>query len=87
MSIFHLSNHLLPIMKQIMTLNEYLNYHELSLKSFADRCGLSAPTIMRLRDGKHIPSRRSLKAIIKASGGDISVEDLMQLDQPTKKET
>ena len=34
-----------------MTLKDYLNQNKLSLKVFGDLCGLSAPTILRARDG------------------------------------
>ncbi|WP_143515523.1 helix-turn-helix domain-containing protein [Pseudooctadecabacter jejudonensis] len=51
-----------------MTLKEYLNQNKLSLKAFGDRCGISAPTVLRVRDGLHIPSRKTLNAIVSGTG-------------------
>jgi transcriptional regulator with XRE-family HTH domain len=60
-----------------MTLKDYLDQNDLSLKAFADRCGLSAPTILRARDGICLPSRRSLLAISRATGGAVTISDLV----------
>lgn len=65
-----------------MTLKDYLHHHGLSLKAFGDLCGLSAPTIMRARDGVNIPSRRSLNAIIAATDGAVTVNDLVVPSRP-----
>lgn len=70
-----------------MTLKEYLDLHRLSLKAFGTCCGLSAPTILRARDGVNIPSRRTLKAIVDATGGAVSVQDLVLIETKLKKET
>jgi hypothetical protein len=37
-------------------------------------------TIYRIRRGQVVPYRETMQAIITASGGDISVEDLVHLD-------
>lgn len=63
-----------------MTLKEYLTHNSLSLKGFADQCGLSAPTILRARDGINMPSRRTLKAIVRATGGVVTINDLIRVD-------
>jgi transcriptional regulator with XRE-family HTH domain len=60
-----------------MTLKEYLDQNDLSLKAFADQCGLSAPTILRARDGICLPSRRSMLAISRATGGAVTITDLV----------
>jgi len=60
-----------------MTLKEYLDQNGLSLKGFADQCGLSAPTILRARDGTNMPSRRTLAAIVSATGGAVTIQDLI----------
>lgn len=65
-----------------MTLKDYLHHHGLSLKAFGDLCGLSAPTILRARDGVNIPSRRSLNAIIAATDGAVTVNDLVMPSRP-----
>lgn len=63
-----------------MTLNEYLKQNQLSLKGFADQCGLSAPTILRARDGINMPSRRTLEAIVRATGGVVTINDLIRVE-------
>jgi transcriptional regulator with XRE-family HTH domain len=60
-----------------MTLKQYLNHHNLSLKAFGNLCGLSAPTVLRVRDGLHMPSRRTLDAIVTATNGEIPIQDLI----------
>jgi transcriptional regulator with XRE-family HTH domain len=60
-----------------MTLKDYLNHHSLSLKAFGNLCGLSAPTVLRVRDGLHMPSRRTLDAIVNATNGDVPIQDLI----------
>lgn len=63
-----------------MTLKDYLDQHKLSLKAFGDQCGVSAPTVLRIRDGVNIPSRRTLQAIVDATGGAVTIQDLIQYD-------
>ena len=64
-----------------MTLKDYLAQQDISLKAFGDRCGLSAPTILRARDGINIPSPRTLEAIVRATGGAVTINDLIQIDK------
>lgn len=64
-----------------MTLYEYLGKHRLSLKAFADQCGLSAPTILRARDGINMPSRRTLDAIVKTTNRQVTISDLIRVEQ------
>ena len=63
-----------------MTLKDYLTQNNLSLKVFGDRCGLSAPTVLRARDGINIPSRRTLQAIVTATNGAVSIQDLISVE-------
>lgn len=63
-----------------MTLRDYLDQNRLSLKAFGDLCGLSAPTVLRIRDGRNIPSRKTLNAIVRATGGVVTVQDLIAAD-------
>ena len=63
-----------------MTLKDYLSRNRLSLKGFADQCGLSAPTILRARDGINMPSRRTLEAIVRATDGAVTINDLIRVD-------
>lgn len=69
-----------------MTLREYLELNNLSLKAFGERAGLSAATVLRARDGICIPSRRSLRAITVATGGAVTVGDLVALRDTAPKE-
>lgn len=68
-----------------MTLKEYLTQNNLSLKVFGDRCGLSAPTVLRARDGINIPSRRTITAIVAATAGAVTVQDLIVVDADVAK--
>ena len=63
-----------------MMLKDYLSQHDLGLKSFADQCGLSAPTILRAQDGINIPSRRTLEAIVSATKGAVTIQDLIRVE-------
>jgi transcriptional regulator with XRE-family HTH domain len=67
-----------------MTLKDYLDQNRLSLKAFGDRCGLSAPTVLRVRDGVNMPSRRTLNAIVHATGGDVTITDLVAVAMGNK---
>lgn len=60
-----------------MTLKDYLEQNGLSLKAFGDRCGLSAPTILRVRDGLVIPSHNTIAAIERATNGEVSATELL----------
>ena len=77
------------IMKHIMTLKDYLDLNNISLKSFGDRCGVSAATILRARDGVVLPNRKTVLAIVKATGGQVTPADVWRIDDGsvTKKET
>jgi len=68
-----------------MTLKEYLSQNQLSLQAFADRCGLSAPTVLRIRDGKNIPSRRTLTAIVQATQGAVNIQDLISVEEANEE--
>ncbi len=68
-----------------MTLKDYLTQNNLSLKAFGNRCGLSAPTVLRIRDGRNIPSRRTLNAIVQATSGAVTIQDLISLDPTDEK--
>lgn len=64
----------------MMMLKDYLSQNGLSLKGFADQCGLSAPTILRARDGINIPFRRTLEAIVTATKGAVTIQDLIRVE-------
>ena len=62
-----------------MRLDEYLENHGLSLRAFAKLAGVSVATVLRARDGSVISSRRTLTAIVEATGGKVGVGDLIQI--------
>ena len=69
-----------------MTLREYLTHHKLSLKTFGTRCGLSAATVLRARDGICFPNRRTLMAIVRATDGQVTILDLVAVHDPFAQE-
>ncbi|MFV1602331.1 MULTISPECIES: hypothetical protein [unclassified Phaeobacter] len=72
-----------------MTLKEYLDLNNISLKAFGDRCGVSAATVLRARDGVGLSSRKTMQAIVNATGGQVTPADVWRVDDAseTKKET
>ncbi len=46
-------------------------------------CGLSAATILRAREGSVIPNRKTLTAIARATNGQVSVANLIQVTDAT----
>lgn len=62
-----------------MKLSDYLSENGLSLHRFAKAAGLSPATVMRVRDGTVIPSRRTLLAIVTATERRVSVNELMSV--------
>lgn len=69
-----------------MTLKEYLDQNKLSLKAFGDQCGISAPTVLRVRDGLHMPSRRTLNAIVNTTGGEVQIQDIISVGTTSNSE-
>lgn len=69
-----------------MTLKDYLDQNKLSLKAFGDQCGLSAPTVLRVRDGLHMPSRKTLNAIVNATDGAVQIQDIISVEMVAKSE-
>jgi transcriptional regulator with XRE-family HTH domain len=60
-----------------MRLDQYLKQNDLSLAEFARRCGVTTPTIMRVRNGTVVPHRSTMAAIFKASNGQVRAVDLV----------
>lgn len=63
-----------------MTLGEYLDRNGLSLRAFARKCGVSASTIHRVRNGSVTPNRRLMTTIHRETGGLVSPLDLINID-------
>lgn len=62
-----------------MNLDDYLNKNSLSLAKFADHCGASASTILRVRDRAVAPSKRVMTAIWTQTGGLVCPNDIFGL--------
>jgi transcriptional regulator with XRE-family HTH domain len=62
-----------------MQLKTFLKQNSMSLARLARQCGVSPTTIMRVRDGQVIPSRRTLEAIVSATGGAVTVVDMISI--------
>lgn len=62
-----------------MRLDEYLRLNNLSLRAFARETGLGVATISRLRKGDGMGSRRTLNAIVQATGGSVTITDLVEV--------
>jgi transcriptional regulator with XRE-family HTH domain len=60
-----------------MRLDQYLKENGLSLAEFARRCGVTTPTIMRVRNGSVVPHRSTMDAIYRASDGLVRAVDLV----------
>jgi transcriptional regulator with XRE-family HTH domain len=62
-----------------MLLSQYLVVHGLTLREFARRCGTSPSTMLRVRDGIVVPSRRVLMSIHQETAGAVTVAEMIDL--------
>lgn len=62
-----------------MRLDEYLSLNGMSLRMLARSSGLGVATVKRARDGTCIASRRTLAAIVDATGGAVTLSDLISV--------
>jgi DNA-binding transcriptional regulator YdaS (Cro superfamily) len=60
-----------------MNLKDYLTTEAIGVRAFARRCDVSAATIKRVRDSEVVPSRNTMTKIVNATGGQVTVNDLM----------
>ena len=60
-----------------MNLKAYLDDNTIGVRAFARRCGLSAATIKRVRDSEVVPSRSTMRKIVEATDGQVTVHDIM----------
>lgn len=60
-----------------MKLDQYLKHNRLSLAVFAKSVGASPSTILRVRDGLVIPSRKTMAAIERATNGQVTATELL----------
>ena len=69
------------ILNVLMTLDEFVNKQGLSGARFAQRVGVDPATIYRIRTGRTFPHRRTMRAIIRETSGDVTANDLVGLNQ------
>lgn len=62
-----------------MKLAQYLRENGLTLNEFAETCGTSASTILRIKDGEVAPSKRVARALWDATKGQVTPNDLYGL--------
>lgn len=62
-----------------MELSEYLDRNNLSLGQLTKQCGTSASTILRVKESEVAPSKRVAEALWRATGGQVTPNDLFGL--------
>jgi DNA-binding transcriptional regulator YdaS (Cro superfamily) len=62
-----------------MNLKTYLTKEAIGVRAFARMCGVSAATIKRVRDSEVVPSRSTMTKIVSATGGQVTVHDMMSV--------
>ena len=70
---------IIRILHTMMSLDEYLIRHGLSGPAFAARIGVDAATVYRIRRGQVQPHRRTIRAIIRETSAQVTVNDLIYL--------
>ena len=60
-----------------MTLDEYLTTNGISGAAFAERIGVNAATVYRIKTGRVFPHRSTLAAIVEATEGAVTANDLV----------
>ncbi|RLJ59103.1 DNA-binding Xre family transcriptional regulator [Litoreibacter meonggei] len=67
-----------------MKLDEYLKINGISGASFAERIGVNPATVFRIRTGRVFPHRSTLTAIVVATDGAVSANDLVEIPKKEK---
>ena len=62
-----------------MKLEDYLTTNALTLAQFSDQCGVSAPTIFRIKNQQVVPTKSTMVAILEATDGKVTPNDLVDL--------
>ena len=62
-----------------MKLEDYLTTNSLTLAQFSDQCGVSAPTIYRIKNQQVVPTKTTMVAILEATDGLVTPNDLVDL--------
>jgi len=61
----------------IMTLNDYLTTNSITGANFAEKIGVNAATVFRIRTGRVFPHRKTMAAIIAETDGEVTANDLV----------
>ena len=62
-----------------MTLTQYMDKHKVTLAELSDRTGLSAASLSRISKGQQNISLDTARAIVAATGGKVTLNDLASL--------
>lgn len=65
-------------MTEIHPLAAFIDAHGLTYEAFGRRVGLSRVSVHRIVSGSQIPSPESALAIVDATGGAVTLEDLIR---------
>lgn len=60
-----------------MTLNDYLTTNSITGAHFAEKIGVNAATVFRIRTGRVFPHRKTMRAIIMVTEGAVTANDLV----------
>ena len=62
-----------------MDLQSYLDTHQLSAAGFARLIEVDTATVLRIKQRKVVPHRRTLVRILEATNGEVTVCDLLDI--------
>ncbi len=62
-----------------MKLMDYITTYEKNIRQFAEKIGLPQPTVWRIANNKFVPTGKTIKAIVKGTGGKVTPEDLLDI--------
>ena len=60
-----------------MTLDQYLNETGLTINAFAEACGTSGASMNRILHGEQKPSVEMIRAIVAATDGQVTADDIV----------
>ena len=66
-----------------MRLSDYLTRNEITRTAFAQKAGLTVPTVSRAASGRTYPSLTTLRAIVGATAGEVTPNDFFDNEEIT----
>jgi transcriptional regulator with XRE-family HTH domain len=69
-----------------MTLDQYLTANDISINAFAETCGTSGASMNRIVHGEQKPSVDMIRAIVGATDGAVTADDLIFGEPRPRKE-